>query len=285
LHSAKLPAMGTFQAASVATFRLGLACAIAALIANPPQPAAAAQYCGAADLAAIANRPDMSWSACVLAADEAILETGYYQNASSVGGADIAEYPNAELRYGVDRRLELLLDPPTQVDVSGNHGKGFFTLSDPGVGFKYQLADRNNGAIDIGAEIHPPSTPASFRWQPDYRLELDSTQLVSRNLEATVGLGVVDEGHIARSTPATPALRSSAQVGLAASRNTTVSVELLDQASVARSLRGQSFGNLALKQSLSRRVLFDLEGGQTFNTSAHSRPHYIGAGFSFGTAH
>jgi hypothetical protein len=254
----------------------------AILCASAPRVASAAAFCSAAELAQIVNRPDAAWSACVVGPAAALLETGYYQNASSVGGADIAEYPNAELRFGLDPKLELLVDSPTQVDVSGNHGKGFFSLSDPGLGLKYQLADRGNGAIGLGAELHPPSTAASFHVQPDYRLEVDSTELVGSKLQATVGLGVVDESRIARSVTSTPALRSSAGLGLSTSPSTTVSIELLDQASVARSLRGQSFGDLAVRQGLTRHVLLDIEGGQTFNTSAHARPHYIGAGLAFG---
>lgn len=249
-----------------------------------PQPAPAANLCTAAELSQLVNRPDASWSACVVGAGDLLLETGYYQNASSVGGADIAEYPNAELRLGVDPKLELLLDPPAQIDVSGNHGRGYFSLSDPGLGFKYQLGDGGSGALALGGEFHSPSTAASYHVQPDYRLELDSTRLVGAKLQATMGLGLVDESRMARSTPSTPALRSSAALGLASSPNTTFSVELLDQASVARSLRGQSFGDLALRQALSRRVLLDVEGGQTFNTSAHTRPHYIGAGLAFATS-
>ena len=249
-----------------------------------PRPAPAANFCTAAALAQVVNRPDASWSACVVDTGSLILESGYYQNASSVGGSEIAEYPNAEVRLGVDPKLEFLLDPPAQVDVSGNHGRGFFSLSDPGLGLKYQLADGGNGALALGGEFHSPSTAASYHVQPDYRLELDSTRLVGAKLQATMGLGLVDESRMARSTPSTPALRSSAALGLASSPTTTFSVELLDQASVARSLRGQSFGDLAFRQALSRRVLLDIEGGQTFNTSARARPHYIGAGLAFGSS-
>ena len=258
---------------------------LAAAVFATAHPAAAAQLCDDGDLSVLANRPAVAWSPCVVGDGQVLLETGYYQNASSVfGGSAIAEYPNAELRVGFDPKLELLIDPPTQVDVSGNHGRGFFSLSDPGVGFKYQLEDQHSSALEIGGEIRPPSTAASFHAQPDYRLEVDSTRLVGSKLQATLGLGLVDQSRIAKALPTTPALRSSAARGYATSQKTTVSLELLDQASVARSLRGQSFGDLALRQTLSRRVLFDIEGGQTFNTSARTRPHYIGAGFTFGSA-
>jgi hypothetical protein len=254
------------------------------LLATAPDAARAAQFCSAADLGEVVNRPDVSWSACVVGLDQAVLETGYYQNASSVGQFEIAEYPNAQLRLGLAPNAELVLNPPTQVDLSGNHGKGYFSLSDPGVGLKYQLVDRPNGALDIGGEIRPPSTAASFGWQPDYQLQVDSAELVGSKLLTSIGLGVVDDGRIHPTAKGHPAVRSSATVGLAASHNTSLSLEIVDQASVARSLRGQSSGNLALREAISRHVLFDLDGGQTFNTSAHARPHYIGAGFAFATS-
>jgi hypothetical protein len=245
---------------------------------------ATGQFCSSADLAQVENRPNVDWSACVVELDETLLETGYYQNASSVGASAIAEYPNAQVRTGVASNLELVLNPPTQVDVSGNRGKGFFSLSDPGVGFKYQVADNATGAVDFGGEIRPPSTATSFRWQPEYQFQADSSQQVGRKLLATIGLGVVDDGRFSAVTPGKPALRTSAALGLAASHGTNVSVELVDQASVAKSLHGQTSGNLTLHEAIAKRVVFDLDGGQTFNTSAHSRPHYIGAGFAFATS-
>lgn len=268
---------------------------VVALIGGVPRAANAAQYCTDATLLPIVNRPSDAWSPCVVADDGVLLESGYYQNASSVGGSAIAEYPDAELRVGFAPDLELVLDPQTQIARSGNYGKAYFTTSDPGLGLKWQLADRPNGAYDFGAEVNPPGTAASFPWQPKYRLGLDSSERITKRWRTDIGLNLVGDGRIedgriddgrtvdayARSTPA---LRSTAGLGLAPSDDSLFSLEVSDQSSVARSLRGQAFGHLAWRQALSRRVLVDVEGGQTFNTSAHTRPHYIGAGLSLGSS-
>lgn len=275
--------------------RFGTVTAVIALCGGLPLAADATQYCSDASLLPIVNRPSDAWSPCVVGDDGVLLESGYYQNASSVGGSAIAEYPDAELRVGFARALEVMLDPETQIDRSGNHGKGFFTTSDPGLGLKWQLADQPNGAYDFGAEVNPPETAASFPWQPKYRFGLDSSERVTKRWRTDLGLNLVDDGRIddgrlddgrdvAALARSTPALRSTAGLGLAASDDSLFSVELSDQSSVARSLRGQSFGHLAWRQALSRRILVDVEGGQTFNTSAHTRPHYIGAGLSLGSS-
>jgi hypothetical protein len=161
-----------------------------------PLAADATQYCSDASLLPIVNRPSDAWSPCVVGDDGVLLESGYYQNASSVGGSAIAEYPDAELRVGFARALEVMLDPETQIDRSGNHGKGFFTTSDPGLGLKWQLADQPNGAYDFGAEVNPPETAASFPWQPKYRFGLDSSERVTKRWRTDLGLNLVDDGRI-----------------------------------------------------------------------------------------
>jgi len=263
----------------------------AATVAMRPWPASAATLCTEAELVDLANRPDAAPNSCVVGLDDLVLESGYYQNASSVGGAVIARYPNAELRVGVAEALEVDYDAPSQIDVSGNRGKGFWSLSDPGVGVKWQVADRPSTAFDLDAEVRPPASAASFPWQPKYSLQLDSTQTLDKRVRTNVDLGLVGEDHdlgflgddhFVRMPAVTPGVRSTAGIGFATSPASLFSVELNDQTSVARSLRGQSFGDLSYRQTLSRHVVLDVEGGQTFNTSAGTRPHYIGAGLAFG---
>ena len=273
--------------------RLAVAIAFASIVAVAPRAASAAgsALCADPSLLQLGNRPTAVSSSCVVGLDDIVLETGYFQNASSVGESEVAEYPNSELRVGVAQSVELDYNAPTQVDVSGNHGKGFFSLSDPGLGLKWQLADRAESAYNLEAEVRPPANAASFPWQPKYSLQLDSTRELYKRLRTTVALGVIGENHslstigvdhFCRFSDATPGLRSSAGIGLSTSPATLFSVEVNDQSSVAHAIRGQSFGDLSYKQTLARHVMLDVEGGQTFNTSAGTRPHYIGAGLSFG---
>jgi hypothetical protein len=273
--------------------QLVAAIAFASILSLAPRAASAgaSALCDDPSLLQLANRPTAASNSCVVGLDDLVLETGYFQNASSVGESEVAEYPNSELRVGIAQSVEVDYNAPTQVDVSGNHGKGFFTLSDPGLGLKWQLADRANSAYNLEAEMRPPANAASFPWQPKYSLQLDSTREFYKRVRTSVALGVIGENHslatvgvdhFCRFSDATAGLRSSAGIGLSTSPATLFSVEVNDQSSVAHSIRGQSFGDLSYKQTLAPHVLLDVEGGQTFNTSAGTRPHYIGAGLSFG---
>lgn len=241
----------------------------------------ASALCAPGNVDDVANRPSVAWSSCVVDYRDVVVESGYYQNASSVGSSEIAEYPDVEIRAGVARALELVFDAPTQVDRSLNNGHGQYTFSDPGVGFKYQLADSIAGALSLGAELDAPSAAASYHCQPKYRIEAEQGRRLGK-LDATLGLALVDDHRIMRAVESRPALRPSADLGFAATPATSVSVELLNQTSIAHAVRAQSFDGLALKETLSKRVLFDLEGGQTINASANTRPHYVGAGLVFG---
>jgi hypothetical protein len=271
--------------------RLAVTIAVASLIGFAPRAGSASTLCAGPSLLELANRPTTAASSCVVGLDDLVLETGYYQNASSVGESEVAEYPNSELRIGVARSVEVDYNAPAQIDVSGNHGKGLFTLSDPGLGVKWQLADRANSAYNLEAEVRPPANAASFPWQPKYSLQLDSTRELYKRLRTSVALGVIGENHtlstigvdhFCRFSDGTAGLRSSAGIGVSTSPATLFSVEVNDQSSVAHAIRGQSFGDLSYKQTLAPHLLLDVEGGQTFNTSAGTRPHYIGAGLSFG---
>jgi hypothetical protein len=257
-----------------------VACAIA-LTPAIAHAADSAALCASSNVDDVANRPNVAWNSCVVDYRDLLVESGYYQNASSVGSSEIAEYPNVEIRAGVARALELVFDAPTQVDRSLNNGHGEYTFSNPGVGFKYQLSDSVASALSLGAELDAPSTPTSYHGQPKYRIEAEQGRRLGK-LDATFGLALVDDHRIARWAESRPALRPSADLGFAATPATSVSVEVLNQTSVARALRSQSFDGLALKETLSKRMLVDIEGGQTINASANTRPHYIGAGLVFG---
>jgi hypothetical protein len=247
-----------------------------------PIAASADRICDNQTLLNLIDRPTTALSSCVLTKGGAVLESGYYQNASSVGGSEVARYPNAALRLGITSKLELDVEGPSQVDVSGNHGRGFWSLTDPGVGMKWQLANRAMSAYDLDAQIEPQPQAASYPWQPRFALQFDSTQLIERRLRTILALGVVDDRRIARKQADFPGLRSSTGLSYLTSPASEFSVEVNVQSSVARAIRGQSYGDATFRQALNRHVAIDVEGGQTFNAAAKRRPHYIGAGLALG---
>src|SRR5271155_3560713 len=132
---------------------LGVTFLTASLCGAGTRAAGASAICNSADLMDVVNRPNTAWSPCVVGPDGVLIESGYYQNASSVGGSTVAEYPSAELRFGFAHDIEAVLDTPSQIAASGNQGRGTFSESSPGVGFKWQLANGPNSAYGLGAEI------------------------------------------------------------------------------------------------------------------------------------
>ena len=95
---------------------------------------------------------------CSAAPGTLLIETLYFQNASSMGGTALAAYPLVRLRTGLTRRLELVVDPPSQVAESGLRGRGLYPTTLFGYGLNYALTSSGRSASALGVELSPPSS-------------------------------------------------------------------------------------------------------------------------------
>jgi hypothetical protein len=82
---------------------------------------------------AIANPThDAKVNPCLVGRGHSVIDITYYQNASSVGGTALAAYPEATIRFGIARNLEVFVDAPSDVAKSGLDGhSGSFTSRMP----------------------------------------------------------------------------------------------------------------------------------------------------------
>jgi hypothetical protein len=216
-------------------------------------------------------------SPCAAPPGTLIAETLYYQNASRVGGTALAAYPLFRLRTGIVRRLEAIVDAPSQIAMSGLHGLGLYPTTHFGYGLNYTLASNSRLASAVGIEAVPPNS----------RFSVSETQ-AKYIVDLTAGYHL--NPHSTLSAIATGA--SSSMVGLQriqpaaairyaydTSASTQVSTDFGERI-VARRSVAQSYGDVALNQRLGRNVTFDVGLGTTFNPVSNAKAHYLASGFN-----
>ena len=122
-------------------------------------------------------------SPCTVAGGRLLVETLYYQNASKVGGTALAAYPLVRFRTGLVKRLELVVDAPSQIAQSGLGGAGLYPVSRAGAGLNYRVADSEHTALGLAALVSAPaSLYASTQSQPRYTLGLNGKYRLSHSL-------------------------------------------------------------------------------------------------------
>lgn len=228
-------------------------------------------------LSAVTGSPQMP-SACTLPAGRLLIETLYYQNASKFGGTALAAYPLVQLSYGLTRRLNIVVNPPSQIAESGLHGVGLYPHSHASYGVRYGLVQSERFALSAGLAVIPP---ASFYTPDETQSKYQAELLAGYRLSSRITL----KGDARAATSHTvgvgrvfPSQTIGADIAL--DRSTTITPDVGER-SVAARAQPQSFGDLSLKRVLNRKLLFNVGLGTTFNPVAHAKAHYLSSGFSY----
>jgi hypothetical protein len=215
---------------------------------------------------------------CAVAPGAMIVETLYYQNASRIGGTALAEYPLFRVRAGIARRLEVLVDTPSQIAESGLRGAGLYPTSHTGYGLNYTFAADSTLAAAVGVEAVPPGSRFSVNQaQPRYVIDLTGGYHFSARgtVSAIASASSSREVGFNRTFPAA-ALRVAYDTTSATQVSTDVGMRF-----IARHAAAQSYGDVSLNQRLRPYVSFALGIGTTFNPVSNQKAHYLASGFNF----
>lgn len=259
------------------------ACSALALAVDQPAPKGPpVQTICDQSLRSIANTSHARMTPCVVRRGQIVIETMYYQNASSVGGTALAAYPEATIRIALSPRVEFFVDAPSDVAKSGNNGLGVFYFTHPGFGLKALLSSSSTFASSVSVETNPqlnalahlsliPLTDLTFTgsWMPRRSNLIFSAQAGAfwfrqrgmgheQRTAATFGFGVT--APIMRKTWLTLQFRSFSEAAMHSS--------------------AQSTGTLSVQHEIGRNVLANVQLGTAFNAAGHSKAHYLGVGFT-----
>ncbi|HET9393705.1 MAG TPA: hypothetical protein VFO29_09345 [Candidatus Rubrimentiphilum sp.] len=230
----------------------------------------------------IANPTHAKLNACVVPRGHSVIDVTYYQNASSVGGTALAAYPEATIRFGVARNLEVFMDAPSDVAKSGVDGLGVFYFTHPGFGLKASLKQTRVFASSFSVESRPQlNALAHLSLVPMAEAALTGSWAPPRsNLILTAQAGAFwfrqrGMGHAQR-TAATFALAVTAPVA----RKTWLTLQLRSISAAAMNSGAQSSGTLSVQHEFGRNVLISAQLGTAFNAAGHSKAHYLGFGFT-----
>jgi hypothetical protein len=232
---------------------------------------------GASLLAVIDGTGDLP-SPCAVGAGSFLMESLYYQNASKVGGTALAAYPMFRLRAGLARRVELVLDTPSQVAQSGLAGRGLYPSSQPGFGLNYTLAASARYALALRAEARPPASRfAPSEQQSKYSLNATSEYRLTQHFTLI--------GFLGGSTSRTVGLQhvfpvSALGFGFDPNARTEISTDL-GARFLARHASPQSFGDVSVSELLQKTCAFQVGLGTTLNPVSNAKAHYLAAGFDF----
>jgi hypothetical protein len=226
---------------------------------------------GADDLVGIA-------SPCLLAPGSAQIDAIYLQNASRIGQTALAAYPMFRVRAGFARRLEAVVDLPSQIAESGPGNNGLYPMTHLGYGLNYQLAQSARSALALITEVLPPTSRfAPVQSQPKYLIGLTSDLAVNDKVTLGATASGVSSGEIGfeRVLPSL-AMRLGLRVG-----PQTEIVTALGSRLVGRHQVGQSFGDVTVTRALTKRTIFNVGVGTTFNEVANCKSHYLASGFNY----
>jgi hypothetical protein len=217
-------------------------------------------------------------SPCTVDRKQFLVETLYYQNASKVGGTALAAYPLLRLRAGVARRLELLVDAPSQIAQSGLNGAGLYPTSHTGAGVNYRMVDTYGSALALSATIAAPaSLYQPTQTQPRYTLALNEKYRLSHAL----WLKAVVSAHSSSSigfNQVYPAMGLG--VDLIPSTSTKFSMTMGTHV-MATGGAAQSYGDVSVTRLFTRTLAFNVALGTAFNEVVNTKGHYLAAGLNF----
>lgn len=216
---------------------------------------------------------------CVVKAHRVMISTLYYQNASKVGGTALAGYPLLRVAYGVAQNVNVFYDAPTELAIS-SHG-AHYQVTRSGIGAQGTIAQSGNAALMLTAESRPPLGPlANLYVLPlaDVHLTAAWTTRNGSNIAAQVGtLNYIatNRGHrrssifntLSATAPIAPGTWFAGEVGI--------------QSNATYGSAGETRGTASIKHAIGENAVFNVDLGTTLNASGGSKPHYLGAGFTF----
>jgi hypothetical protein len=263
-----------------AMHRTSVATAVAAALFSigvRPVKADAQEVCTNASLLTTATGSSQIPSPCIVPAGNFLVETLYYQNASKIGGTALAAYPLLGLDAGLGRRVDAVLDLPSQIAESGRNGAGIYPRSHATYGLRYGFSQTKRFALTAGIAVVPPaSVYAPSETQAKFKLDVVSAYELSPNLTIEArSQGATS--HTAGVGRILPEQDLGAEIALGKS---TVVAPDLGLRSVTAHGHAQSFGDLCVKHLLSRRLMFDAGIGTAFDQVGHAKAHYVAAGLS-----
>jgi hypothetical protein len=218
---------------------------------------------------------------CVTKTHALALSTTYFQNASRVGGTALASYPLARLSYGVVPNATVFYDAPNELAVS-SHG-GHYVMVHPGWGAQGAIGELGNATLTLTAESRPPLSPLANL----YLVPLSDVHVTALwanpNPDATlftaqVGtLNFIASNRDRRRSTIFDDVSATQSVGT----GTWFSGLLGTQSNATYGSRGESRGIASVKRTVGQSTVMNVDLGTTFNPSGNSKPHYLGAGFTF----
>jgi hypothetical protein len=216
---------------------------------------------------------------CVVKKHHTAVTTMYYQNASRVGGTALAGYPLLRVGYGVTSNLEAFYDAPSELAVSA-HGP-HYEMTHSGIGATAAVAQDGNVDFLLTAQSRPPLSPlANLYVLPlsDLHLTVAWSELSGTDFSAQVGtlnFIATNRGH--RRSSVFDSLTGLTPIG----NGTWFSGQLGMQSNATYGSAGETRGIASLKRAVGANTLFNVDLGTAFNAGGNSKPHYLGAGFTF----
>jgi hypothetical protein len=216
---------------------------------------------------------------CMVKRHHVVVSTMYYQNASKVGGTALAGYPLLRAGYGVASNAEVFYDAPSELAIS-SHG-GHYEMAHSGIGAQGTIAQAGDMVLMLTAESRPPLSPLSNLYVlplSDVHMTAAWTTLDGSNLAAQVGtLNYIatNRGHRRSSIFDT----FSATAPIASQTWFTGVVGM--QSNATWGSAGETRGIASVKHSIGADSVFNVDLGTALNAAGGSKPHYLGAGFTF----
>jgi hypothetical protein len=216
---------------------------------------------------------------CVVAKHHIAVSTTYYQNASRVGGTALAGYPLLRASYGVASNADVFYDAPTELAVS-SHG-AHYEMTHSGIGAQGTIAQIGDMALTLTGESRPPLSPlANLYVLPlsDVHLTAAWSTLYGSDIAAQVGsLNYIATNRGHRRSSVFDDLSATAPIA----SGTWFAGEIGMQSNATYASAGQTRGIASVKRSIGNDALFNVDLGTTLNAAGGSKPHYLGAGFTF----
>jgi hypothetical protein len=238
----------------------------------------ASDLCSELKLTNVAQGSSYIPSPCTLAPGHFLFEALYYQNASKVGGTALAAFPLFQVQAGVFRRVDLVLDAPSQIAESGKHGAGLFPRSHASYGARYLFVQSQRLALTTSFAVAPPASfYAPNEQQAKYVLDIVSAYMVTpgftlRGVTEAATSRSVGIGHI---FPA-----DALGADLAFGGSTVISTDV-GARTVTERARAQAFTDVSVKRLLAKKLVLDVGVGTAFNSVASSKAHYLAAGLGY----
>jgi hypothetical protein len=242
-----------------------------------PIPALAVPACASEDPAMITDDLSGITAPCAVDPGTVAIETLYFQNASRIGGTALASYPLFRIRTGIVRRLEAVVDTPSQIAESGPHGTGLYPATHLGYGLDYTFLADGRTAAGAGVELVPPDSRfATTMTQPKYVLDMTAGYHVGdRTTFSAIATGTSSSSVGFQRVFPSVAVRTAYDTSAA----TQISTDFGERV-VARHSAQQTFGDVALNERLRKNLRFAVGLGTTFNAVSNAKAHYLASGFN-----